>query len=288
MLKYIRNVALSLLILAVCYANAQSYQVCQSSGGNDLHWIFLPVTYLINASGGPSGSISAITAGMQEWTDVSTSQFAFQYGGTTSSTAYGDNDGINTVTFGTLDSGILAQNKYFFYPSGILIDSDIRFNTSYSWNTDGNPNDVDVQNIATHEHGHSLCLLDLSEPGDLDKTMYAYSSEGDTQKRSLAQDDIDGITYLYPCGLPVRVVGASTDYYSSIQAAYNAAMDGETIQVESGVYGESIYIDDLSNKEVLLKGGYDCSFVSLTGEIGINYIEINLGKLTISGTVTID
>jgi hypothetical protein len=288
MLKYSRNAVLSLLIVAVCYSNAQSYQVCQTSGGNDLKWSFLPVTYLINASGGPSGSISAITAGMQEWTDVSTSQFAFLYGGTTTSTAYGVNDGTNTVTFGPLGSGILAQNTYWFYSFGMIIDSDIRFNTSYSWNTDGNPADYDVQNIGTHEHGHSLCLLDLYGGGDSSKTMYGYGYEGETKKRSLDQDDIDGITYLYPCGLPVRVVGTSTDYYATIQAAYDDAGDGEIIQVRSGVYGESIYIDDLSNKEVLLEGGYDCSFVSLAGEIEVDYMEISHGALTISGMVTID
>ena len=83
------------------------------------------------------------------------------------------------------------------------------------------------------------------------------------------------------------MAGASTFYYASIQAAYDAAADGESIQVRSGAYVESIYIDDVINKEVLLEGGYDCSFVSLSGEVGIDYMEISNGILTISGMLTI-
>ena len=52
--------------------------------------------------------------------------------------------------------------------------------------------------MGTHELGHSLSLGDLYNSADADKTMYGYASSGETKKRTLHQDDIDGITYLYP------------------------------------------------------------------------------------------
>ncbi|NQT55473.1 MAG: matrixin family metalloprotease, partial [Desulfobacteraceae bacterium] len=187
-----------LIILTLWYSYGYAYQACQTSGGTDIKWNTSYVTYYINTSGGPSGCLSAIQGGMNTWTNVSTSSFTFYYGGTTTSTAHGTNDGTNIVTFGGLGSGILAENSYWYYTStGYVIDSDIKFNTNYTWGTTGSASDYDVQNIGTHEHGHSLCLADLYSSADSEKTMYGYGSAGETKKRTLEDDDIAGIAYLY-------------------------------------------------------------------------------------------
>jgi subtilase family serine protease len=196
----ILNYLYAILIVVLFYSNSYPYETCKTSGGTDIKWRNASATYYINTSGGPSESLSAIIAGMQTWTDVSTSVFTFVYGGTTSSTAYGVLDRTNIVTFGLLGSGILAQNSYWYYPSsGEIVDSDIQFNAAYTWDTSGSPGSYDVQNIGTHESGHSLCLSDLYNSSDSEKTMYGYGSPEETKKRTLDQDDIDGITYLYPC-----------------------------------------------------------------------------------------
>ncbi len=189
-----------IIILTLWYSYGYAYQACQTSGGTDIKWNTSYVTYYINTSGGPSDCLSAIQGGMNTWTNVSTSTFTFYYGGTTTSTAYGSNDGTNIVTFGGgLGSGTLAQNTYWYNTStGYIADSDIKFNTSYSWGTIGSGSDYDVQNIGTHEHGHSLCLADLYSSADSEKTMYGYASAGETKKRTLHNDDIAGIAYLYP------------------------------------------------------------------------------------------
>ena len=137
---------------------------------------------------------------MQTWTDVSTSPFNFNYGGTTSSTAYGIMDGTNIICFGTITTtGTVGQNTIgIIQLHGQLIDSDISFNTYYSWVTDGSIKGYDVQNVATHELGHSLNLADLYSIADTEKTMYGSTEYGETKRRTLEQDDIDGITYLYP------------------------------------------------------------------------------------------
>ena len=92
--------------------NTFGYEVCTTDEGKDIKWKNPDATYFVNDSGGPSGTITAIQAGMQTWTDVATSEFLFDYGGTTSSTSHGENDGSNIVTFGTLSVGTLAENRF--------------------------------------------------------------------------------------------------------------------------------------------------------------------------------
>lgn len=54
---------------------------------------------------------------------------------------------------------------------------------------------TDVQNTATHEFGHYLGLAHPPVPA---ATMYAYAPPGQTSKRILNQDDINGICDIYP------------------------------------------------------------------------------------------
>jgi hypothetical protein len=58
---------------------------------------------------------------------------------------------------------------------------------------------TDVENTVTHEAGH---FLGLAHATMLDATMYAGAVAGETSKRTLAQDDVDGICSIYPAGKP--------------------------------------------------------------------------------------
>jgi hypothetical protein len=193
-----------LLVIGIFQINVYGYQVSETSDGVEIKWDTGNVTFHINTSEGPTQSLFAIQLAMQTWTDVNTSYFTFVYGGTTTSTAYGANDdGINIVVFGPMGAtGVLAENTFWYYAdSGYIIDSDIKFNTDYTWGTDGSAGIYDVQNVGTHELGHSLSLDDIYDAADSEKTMYGYVSAGETKKRTLHQDDIDGISYLYPASV---------------------------------------------------------------------------------------
>ena len=75
--------------------------------------------------------------------------------------------------------------------------------------------------------------------------------------------------------LPVKVVGTSTNYYSTLQSAYNAALDGDTIQSQAIEFTENLNIN--LNKSVILDGGYNCDYTSNTGNTELK------GTMTISG-----
>jgi hypothetical protein len=192
------------LVFALWSSNVCAYVVTKTNGGADIKWFTPNATYYINSSGGPSGNLAAFQAAMQTWTDVVGSAFIFIYGGTTTSTACGTYDSSNRVCYVPMGlTGTLAENTFWYNTSsGQIVDSDIKFNTDYSWATNGSSGAYDIQNVATHELGHSLSLADLYNGADSEKTMYGYAGTGETKKRTLDQDDINGIAYLYPEATP--------------------------------------------------------------------------------------
>lgn len=63
--------------------------------------------------------------------------------------------------------------------------------------------DVDLQNVVTHEMGHYFGLAhpSASQQGEELSTMSSVSNTGETLKRTLEEDDINGICAIYPPGL---------------------------------------------------------------------------------------
>ncbi|NIT04410.1 matrixin family metalloprotease [Candidatus Saccharibacteria bacterium] len=164
--------------------------------------------YLMNPtnSDGMSSSFvqSAVTAGVDEWEGYGGNIFGS--GSLDSGASYnnGDLDGVNTTSFGFyLDDGVIAVTSvwgYFYGPPKTreLVEWDMLFNEHFTWgDADVNASLMDLQNIATHELGHSAGLADLYETSCNLETMYGYSSEGETIKRDLNTGDIQGIEELY-------------------------------------------------------------------------------------------
>lgn len=201
-----------------------SFQVCKTNDGlHDIKWSSSNVNIYVNATGGPANSFYSICTAAQTWTSVSTAMFTFGCGSTSALPNPFNKDGTNIIGFASFSQSGLGTNPattFSFYNSsnGNLEESDIIFNTDYPWATDGSPSSNDVQNAATHELGHSLCLADLYGSADSEKTMYGYTQPGETKKRTLDQDDINGISYLYPvnnqaCILYINTTPVSGDIY---------------------------------------------------------------------------
>jgi len=79
---------------------------------------------------------------------------------------------------------------------------------------------------------------------------------------------------------PVSIIGSTPLYRSTLQTAYDSAVDGETVQVRDIVLTESLNMN--RNISLAIQGGFDCNF---TADAGVSTIN---GTLIISnGTVTI-
>jgi hypothetical protein len=195
--SYIAVILLVLLTPALA-VNTYGFEVSKTISDAEIRWDSTEVSYQLNPSGGPAGSLAAIQASMATWTAVAASDFSFDYNGTTAKSIC-DLDYENIVTFGVLGADTLAQNAFWYYTAtGEIVDSDIEVNSIYAWSTNGSAGTYDLQNVCTHEFGHSLSLADLYNAADSEKTMYYMAGVEETKKRTLHRDDINGIAYLYP------------------------------------------------------------------------------------------
>ncbi len=155
----------------------------------------LPVNCVVYTLGAPTGAFAAVTSAFATWD------------GQTSAGIYGDidvdggippgiaMDGSNTIYWGTIDGpgGTIAVTQFVFWSNTKeLIEFDIKFDSAEDWLTG-----FDIQNVATHELGHTLVLDDLRSPRDGALTMHAYTWPGDIIKRDLGSGDILGIQAIY-------------------------------------------------------------------------------------------
>jgi hypothetical protein len=143
----------------------------------------------------------SVAAAFRTWSEVSSFTFnqAASVGGATQiriQFATGSHGDGTTNDFDG-PNGVLAHG---FYPpsdglSGGGLAGDIHFDDAETWNTAAvvPSTEYDLQTLAIHEIGHVLGLQHSAEPAAI---MFGTFSLG-TPKRTLHQDDIDGIRAIY-------------------------------------------------------------------------------------------
>ena len=162
-----------------------------------------------------------VRAAFDAWDEVGCTDFDFVYDGIVDDVTAGfeNNDSdTNAVIWVSSDwpsnlDGALAVTTTSFSPStGIVVDVDIelngeRFAFTRVGETRCNPasNVQDLRNTLTHEVGH---LIGLDHPPESfafrETTMFATAPACETKKRTLEQDDIDGICFIYPTAAPTQ------------------------------------------------------------------------------------
>ncbi len=213
------QVALLLLVLGAA-ASAAAFSRTRDPGTKMCNfWPDFGMTWYLNQACGDDLSFSdceiAVRAAFDSWNAVACSRFLFEYAGTTSRTDIGFdqehwNDNINLVYFIESDwphehSAIALTTTTYDVNTGELVDGDVEMNgTDYVFSVTEPPPSgrTDIQNTLTHEAGH---MLGLDHSSNSQATMYATAQPGETSKRTLHQDDIDGICFVYPLsgGIPI-------------------------------------------------------------------------------------
>lgn len=183
-----------------CYAFMGKY------GKKYLIWRQLPVNYVINPTNPDKLPVafvtSAISDGAEEWDFYAGPELFNDTFDVNDSVSYRVQDYKNAICFGDYysDPGIIAACTVWYSPATkTIVEFDIIFETDYTWgDATVDPTVMDLQNIATHELGHAVGLADVYEDTCSEVTMYGYSVEGETDKRTLEEPDVTGILELYP------------------------------------------------------------------------------------------
>ena len=183
-------------------------------------WSETPVSYYVDLTDAPKDALGAITASTDEWeTHTSVNLFRYIIGPTD---IIFDKPGdlekpyeINTVSWASFDDlglpeDAVAVNVVWFWvmvsPGGVtgrvlnLAEFHIINNSDLPWAVNASDiegNQFDVQNVNTHEFGHSLFLDDLYMPPASELTMLGYTVIEETKKRNLGLGDILGLQALY-------------------------------------------------------------------------------------------
>jgi hypothetical protein len=97
----------------------------------------------------------------------------------------------------------IAETTVYRIPgTNIIKEVDITFDKNRNWGYNPDPEKVDpdkydVWDVAAHEVGHLIGLFDVTDEKQKDVTMYYLSARGQTYRRDLHPDDIEGLKAIY-------------------------------------------------------------------------------------------
>ncbi|MBI4816821.1 MAG: matrixin family metalloprotease [Deltaproteobacteria bacterium] len=146
--------------------------------------------------------VVAVRSALEAWSAPACTSFRFLDGGTDASASRSNDDGVNRVVFVESDwpgaaNGATATTLRR-RSGGRWVEADVLINgQDFTWSTNGDVHARDLQSIVVHELGH---VLGLQHSADPESTMYFGSTNGITYARTLDEDDVAGVCFLYPAG----------------------------------------------------------------------------------------
>lgn len=150
-----------------------------------------------------SASKTAMNNAASQWNSAGAGSSLVTIGSDTNQSTYWNDNDLNEVTKGQrgTSSSYLMECRAVTTSlvwngigwSNTIFEADIDINTSYAWGN-GSASLYDIGQVFTHELGHLLGLDHSSVTG---ATMISGSAPGETYKRTIEADDINGILYIY-------------------------------------------------------------------------------------------
>lgn len=141
------------------------------------------------------GNYGAFFRGAHSWNQVSCTSFQFVAGGIVNRITPVNDDFQVVRWVNTCDPGVLATT--YLVSNGPDRECDMQMCRNWNWNCGPGStpySQIDLQSVVAHELGH---VLGLGHSSNAAATMYYALSFGNDSKRTLHQDDINGICYLY-------------------------------------------------------------------------------------------
>jgi len=161
----------------------------------------------------PAGVVDDVLEAMTVWNSVEGATISLQDAGETACCTDGYNcwcsDGVNTVSWvasnwpSYFGPNVLAvtQPEDWDPGAGVVNETDIMINgVNFRWSVGRLPRagEHDLLSVIVHEMGHFCMLDDLYDYRSSQSTMYGYISSGSARPRTLDQDDMDGLRFMYP------------------------------------------------------------------------------------------
>ncbi len=195
-----RAFAAAALVIAAGTVPASAYRMIQNTtvgtvsagylvpcwdAGGFAHWGGSSISWYLNTAGQGSGAATPLQNALASWTNVANADHSLSYAGTTG--AGWSTDGQNTVLWANgngCTSSCLALTALTLQSGQVIVETDVTFNSNYTWQTNGS--DYDIEAVMAHEIGHTLGIHH-TELTTVEPTMNAYYIG--TAGRSLEADD---------------------------------------------------------------------------------------------------
>lgn len=195
------RIAACALVVAALSAPAFAFRMIQNTGVGRFsagaavtctnttgfaHWNIRSIAWRYNTANQGSGKATALTNALNSWTNVSGADHVLTLAGT--STSGFVTNGVNSFVWATgngCTGSCLAITALVLQSGQVIVETDVSFNNSVTWTTNGA--NFDTQTVATHEVGHALGIHHTNLTSTPRPTMYA--SYFGTGGRTLEADD---------------------------------------------------------------------------------------------------
>lgn len=207
-----RRCGLLALVSLICFPGmGQAWEQKVSSGGAPVHWTTRCLHIYLHESGSddmPIGDVeSALIAAIETWNSVDCSSLTLRYAGRTNQEVLGpklEDPVVIKVVFREkywpyTDFEVAYTKPHWYSDSGELYDADIELDgegVSFTLEPEAEPYKIDLQSAITHELGHVFGFLENWD--DPEATMYGSLVPGELKKRTLNEDDKEGLCTVYP------------------------------------------------------------------------------------------